>query len=177
MGWRRTRRQQIHGWVTMTHHIFASSFITLISGLLIASPLKVPLLTVTVWAKLWIFKSSFSGSLPMSKWHSSGIFQNWPFVLVFSINGSKVDHSIGDTIRYVLNPFGSPFWRWRSLSLGLRTCPHPTKPKINLIAKSLGPVYTSCQSIWRQCCDNACDTVLIDHNGVAWEWGCNLFWS
>ena len=43
---------------------------------------------------------------------------------------------------------------------------------------SLGPIYTKRQ---RQHCDNsadnACDSVLIENNGVASEWGCNLFSS
>ena len=29
----------------------------------------------------------------------------------------------------------------------------------------------------RQYWDDASDTALIEHNGVAQEWGCNPFWS
>ena len=38
----------------------------------------------------------------------------------------------------------------------------------------LGPVYTKRQ---RQCCDDACDSVLIENNGVAPEWVRNPFSS
>ena len=38
----------------------------------------------------------------------------------------------------------------------------------------LGPIYTKRQ---RQRCDDACDSVLIENNRVAPEWGCNLFSS
>ena len=39
---------------------------------------------------------------------------------------------------------------------------------------SLGPVYTKRQ---RQRCDDACDSVLIENNGVTPEWVCNPFSS
>ena len=38
----------------------------------------------------------------------------------------------------------------------------------------LGSVYTKRQ---RQCCDDACDSVLTENNGVAPEWSCNPFSS
>ena len=38
----------------------------------------------------------------------------------------------------------------------------------------LGLVYTKCQ---RQCCDDACDSNLIENNRVAPEWICNPFSS
>ena len=41
-------------------------------------------------------------------------------------------------------------------------------------AVDLGPIYTKRQ---RQRCDDACDSVLIENNRVAPEWGCNLFSS
>ena len=39
---------------------------------------------------------------------------------------------------------------------------------------SLRPIYTKRQ---HQCCSDACDTVLIDHNGVAPKWVTTPFWS
>ena len=38
----------------------------------------------------------------------------------------------------------------------------------------LGPVYTKRQ---RQCCNDACDSVLIENSGVACKWVVNPFWS
>ena len=32
-------------------------------------------------------------------------------------------------------------------------------------------------SVWHQCCDDTCKTVLIDHSGDTWESDCNPLWS
>ena len=40
-----------------------------------------------------------------------------------------------------------------------------------------GPFTLSVRVSLRQRYDDACDTVLIGHNGVTLEWGCNPFWS
>ena len=49
----------------------------------------------------------------------------------------------------------------------------------NLGFKALGPIYTKHQLgiQLQQRCDDACDSVLIEYNGVAPEWGCNPFSS
>ena len=38
-------------------------------------------------------------------------------------------------------------------------------------------LHQASASTLRQFSDNACDSVLIENNGVASEWGCNLFSS
>ena len=38
----------------------------------------------------------------------------------------------------------------------------------------LGPIYTKCQ---HQCCDDTCDSVLIENKRIAPEWDCNSFSS
>ena len=38
-------------------------------------------------------------------------------------------------------------------------------------------LHQTSQSTLRQLCDDASDTVLVEHNGVTLEWGCNPFLS
>ena len=57
---------------------------------------------------------------------------------------------------------------WLYLQHGL------SKPWFVLFKASLGPICTKRQ---RQRCNNACNSVLIENNGFAPEWGCNLFSS
>ena len=48
---------------------------------------------------------------------------------------------------------------------------HPIGPSVR------ARLHQASASMLRQRCDDACDSVLIENNGVAPEWGCNLFSS
>ena len=45
------------------------------------------------------------------------------------------------------------------------------------LAGSKGPLHQASASMLRQLCDDACNSILVENNGVAPEWGYNLFSS